>query len=249
MKENKGQFIGLYEPWLHPHEHEDHVEYLATSIDTITKWQLGYPNYAAFVGSYSGNSCWDVNLTSDYGTSAQAYLYSPVYTSATPFTQLKFKLRYEVEANYDGMHVEYTNDSGLTWNILGAYNDPNGINWYNATNVVSFGGACWTGYSNSWISAECNLANYGFVGNLQFRFVMHSDNFINYNGVSIDDFYLSNIGIVDLRSISTNTSTNGFSIGTNTGNIGITVSNLGSTVINSFILGYKLIKPISKPCF
>jgi hypothetical protein len=212
----------------------------ATSLDTITKWQLGYPNYAAFVGAYSGNSCWDVNLTSDYGTSAQAYLYSPVYTSATPFTQLKFKLRYEVEANYDGMHVEYTNDNGLTWNILGTYNDPNGVNWYNAPNVVSFGAACWTGYSNAWLSAEYNLANYGFVGNLQFRFVMHSDNFINYNGVSIDDFYLSNIGVVDLRAVSTNTSTNAFPIGFNTGNIGITVSNLGSTVINSFILGYKV---------
>jgi hypothetical protein len=29
-----------------------------TSADTLTRWQLGYPNFGLFVGAYSGNSCW-----------------------------------------------------------------------------------------------------------------------------------------------------------------------------------------------
>jgi hypothetical protein len=26
-RQNQGQLIGLYEPWLHPHEHEEHVHF------------------------------------------------------------------------------------------------------------------------------------------------------------------------------------------------------------------------------
>ena len=210
-----------------------------TSIDSATRWQLGYPNYAAFVGAYSGNSCWDINLTSDYGINAQAYLYSPVYYSSTPFTQLKFKLRHELEANYDGMHVEYTNDNGLTWNLLGTYNDIHGVNWYNAPSVISFSAPCWNGYSNGWLSAEYNLFHYGFIGNLQFRFVMHSDNAIVYNGASIDDFYLTNVGVTDLKIISTTSASTSITIGNPTGNIAVKITNQGSNIINSFVLGYK----------
>mmetsp|Transcript_19358 Transcript_19358/g.18697 ORF Transcript_19358/g.18697 Transcript_19358/m.18697 type:complete len:120 (+) Transcript_19358:257-616(+) len=27
IRANKGQLVGLYEPWLHPHEHEEHVHF------------------------------------------------------------------------------------------------------------------------------------------------------------------------------------------------------------------------------
>jgi hypothetical protein len=214
--------------------------WVASTVDPSTQWELGYPFYGGFIGAYSGNSCWDVNLTSDYGPNAQAYLYSPIYSSATPFTKLEFKLRYALETNFDGMHVEYTNDNGLTWNILGTYNDIHGVNWYNAPSVNSFSGACWEGTSNSWVNAEYNLFQYGFIGNLQFRFVMHSDNFINNNGVSIDDFYLSNIGFNDLKTISVTSSQNAYPFGTNTGNIGIKVTNQGTSVLSLLYIGYKL---------
>ena len=35
-KDNKGAFLNLYQPWLHPHEHHDHgVKYVDTGLDTM----------------------------------------------------------------------------------------------------------------------------------------------------------------------------------------------------------------------
>lgn len=210
----------------------------ASSIDTLTRWQLGYPNFGLFIGPYSGNNCWDVNLNSNYNVNAQAYLTTPTFYSATPYTQLKFKMRYELEPNYDGAHLEYSIDNGLTWGSLGGYLDANATNWYNSTNVVSYSAPCWNGTSTTWNNVEYNLSSFNLTGNLKFRFVMHSDNAINYNGVSIDDFFLTNASISDLKTLSVTTNTSSFPVGTNSGNIGITVMNAGSNIVNNFIIGY-----------
>jgi hypothetical protein len=179
-----------------------------------------------------------VNLNSNYDINAQAYLISPTFYSATPYTQLKFKMRYELEPNYDGGHLEYSIDNGVTWGSLGGYLDANGINWYNSTNVNSYPAPCWNGTSAVWNNVEYNLSSLNLTGNLKFRFVMHSDNAISYNGISIDDFFLTNASIADLKTTAVTVNTLSVPVGTNSGSIGITVMNAGSTPITSFIIGY-----------
>lgn len=153
-----------------------------------SQWQLGYPNYNATTGTHSGPNCWDINLNTAYTNNAAARLISPVFDfSTTTNATLSFWHNYNSENFWDGVRVDYTTD-GVTWQILGIQNDPNGVNWYNST-LNSSGQAGWSGTSGGWVKSEYDLALLNnVVGPVQFRFVFTSDGSVTTDGYSIDDF-------------------------------------------------------------
>lgn len=159
-----------------------------TSINPQTQWELGMPAFGLTSGTHSGVNAWDVNLTTAYQANAACRLISPVFDfSTTTNATLSFWHNYNSEGGWDGMRIDYTTD-GVTWQVLGVQNDPNGVNWYdqylNSSNQPG-----WAGSSGGWVKSEYDL---GFlnnvVGPVQFRFVFTSDGGWEIDGYSIDDF-------------------------------------------------------------
>jgi len=159
-----------------------------TSTNVVSQWELGMPAFGATSGTHSGPNAWDINLTTAYGNSAACRLISPVFDfSTTVSATLSFWQNRNTESGWDGVRVDYTTD-GVTWQILGVQNDPNGVNWYNSS-LLSSSQDGWSGNSNGWVKSEYDLALLNnVVGPVQFRFVFNSDPSIVYDGFSIDDF-------------------------------------------------------------
>jgi len=142
------------------------------------------------------NQVYATTLSGNYPNLAKAYLVSQCYdltTLANP--QISFKLAYDLEENWDILYVEYTTDSGLNWNVLGNM----GANWYNSdrtpitsgTDCNNCVGAQWTGTNATLSTYALSLSSLNTQSNVMFRFVFHSDEAVNNQGVIVDDFLIS----------------------------------------------------------
>ncbi len=163
-------------------------DWIDTAANVASQWELGMPAFASTSGTHSGPNAWDINLTTAYANNGACRLVSPVFDfSATTNATLSFWHNYNTEGFWDGVRVDYTTD-GITWQILGIQNDPNGVNWYNSL-LNSSGQAGWAGSSGGWVKSEYDLALLNnVVGPVQFRFVFTSDGSVVVDGYSIDDF-------------------------------------------------------------
>ena len=154
-----------------------------------TVWELGTPSYGVTNSAYSAPKAWDINLSTAYTNNATAYLYTQYFNFTTAVnTKMKFWLNYSVESSYDGLRLDYSIDSSVTWNTLGVMNDVNGINWYNDDIISSSTKPGWTTASSGWKKSEYKLNLLNNVPLVRFRFVFSSDGSGILDGFSIDDF-------------------------------------------------------------
>jgi len=159
-----------------------------TVNSTGSNWELGTPAYGVTTGAHSPINAWDINLYTAYSINASSYLYTPyIDFSTTQDANLSFWINYSTESCCDGISMEYSIDTGATWQKLGTQGDPLGINWY-TNNVSSANGDCWADNSNGWIKAEYDLSQFDSIAIVQFRYLFGSDVSVQYDGVSIDDF-------------------------------------------------------------
>jgi hypothetical protein len=161
-------------------------------------WERGIPSGTLLNSAASGTNVYGTNLSGNYSDSTKSYLISECYNlSALANPILKFKMAYDLEENWDVLYVQYSTDSGLNWNILGSASD---LNWYNSdrTNASSgisndcqnCPGAQWTGTNTTIQEYSYNLAALNNESNIIFRFVFHSDEYANQEGVIIDDLVI-----------------------------------------------------------
>ena len=158
-------------------------------------WERGIPSGTLLNTASSGTSVYATNLSGNYADNLKNYLVSECYNlSILANPVLKFNMAFDLEENWDIVYVEYSTDSGLTWNILGSATD---LNWYNSdrTNASSGAandcqncpGAQWTGTEATLQQYSHSLAALNSETNVIFRFVFHSDELVNQEGVVIDD--------------------------------------------------------------
>lgn len=212
-----------------------------TSSDTLSEWEFGTPNFAATTGAHSGINCWDINLNSAYGDSANCILYTPTFDiSGNIGPRISFWLNYNTENGWDGTRLEYTVDSGITWNVLGAVNDPYAINWYNSNSLNSSLLPGWMSSSLGWKKSEYTLFQLIGFQHVQFRFIFTSDPSVIGDGISIDDFSITTIipNDIELEFISTGLST--YAIGLTTDSILFSIRNKGTQNISNFNYEYSL---------
>lgn len=96
----------------------------------------------------------------------------------------------------DGFNIEYSDDGGSTWNLLGS--DSEGLNWYNDDNVTAIGSAGWDGNSGGWITAIIVLPS-SLSNNSQVMFRVHfesgttglGDNETVGLGIGFDNFIIT----------------------------------------------------------
>ena len=113
-----------------------------------TKWELGSPTYGSTNSVHAGSNCWDINLTTPYGSYANTKLLSPPFSySLLNPSELRCWVNYNTEFGADGVQLQYSFD-GFTFLPLGIFNDPKGTNWFDAANVTSFNGPAWCGTKN-----------------------------------------------------------------------------------------------------
>lgn len=142
------------------------------TVQSGTNWELGTPTTGFTQGAYSGSKCWDVNLNDVYGTYAECFLLSPIFDfSDVTLAHISFWTKYKTEYLWDYLTVQYTVDNGANWSYLPF---PNLINS--------------EGFIDKWIKSSLEVTDLSGFAEVQFRFVFISDNSINYDGYSIDDF-------------------------------------------------------------
>ncbi len=206
-----------------------------------TNWELGSPNFGLTNSTHSGTNCWDVNLDSAYGLNAYCTLESPEFNfSSVTNATFSFWQNRNTEASWDGFHMEYSLNQGISWVYLGYFQDPAGVNWYSNAILNSNSNAGWDGNSNGWIQSSYNLSAFNNISSVKFRYVFTSDGTFVVDGASIDDFKITLPLSKDANLIALNTPINRLSSGLNTGPLNVTLKNNGATTFNAYSISYKI---------
>ncbi len=209
------------------------------SLVSGSAWQLGAPAYGVTTGARSGQFAWDVELAMPYQNNSAAYLITPFFNlGGTSNAMLSFWQNRNTETGWDGTRMEYSAD-GITWNVLGGWLDPNGMNWYTSGSINSSGLPAWEGSSGGWVQSVYKLGVLGITGNIRFRFVFTSDTNVGYDGMSIDDFSLYllppyDAGVSNLPDLAFRQA------GSNVPPFAITVKNYGAQAFSSFSVSYQI---------
>ncbi len=149
----------------------------------------------------SGNNVYGTELGGNHADNIKSYLYSECYdfTNITSPT-IKFDLAFDLELDWDILYVEYSTDGGNNWIVLGTSSDPN---WYNSntlpgSNCLNCPGAQWTGTNATLQEYSYDLSAFEGESSVTFRFVFHSDQSVNQEGVILDNLTLSGtLGVYD----------------------------------------------------
>ena len=154
-------------------------------------WERGVPSGTLLNSAASGQNVYATNLDGNYSDQTNSYLISRCYDlSSIENPILKFNMAFDLEQDWDLMNVEYSLDSGNTWNILGAATDPD---WYNSdrlpngSDCFNCPGAQWTGTDSTMKEYSYDLAALTNENNFIFRFNFISDQSVNQEGIVIDD--------------------------------------------------------------
>ena len=148
-----------------------------------------------------GSNCWSTNPFNNYNKKDGAYCTSGA-VDMTYFTSMTFSvdLRYETEANYDGMNIYYSTDDFATMTLLGAVGS--GTNWFNSTNTIdgirdryrnntpaiSSDPSGWSGDNSAWQTATIPIpVALEAQPSVKFRVYFGADNSVHYDGVAFDN--------------------------------------------------------------
>ncbi|MCB0696749.1 MAG: S8 family serine peptidase, partial [Chitinophagaceae bacterium] len=174
-----------------------------------SSWAHGTPSAPKISAAYSGKKAWVTNLSGNYNDKENSYLYSPCFDiSGMEHPTFSSRIAVDIEncdfVLCDEAHLEFTTD-GDKWLRVGAYGE--GTNWYTDSNYQA-----WNVLDNTtWHQAEIALPD--SVGNIQLRYVFHSDEGASFEGLAIDDIRIYDLKLYtpdnSIISISPNPTDNG----------------------------------------
>lgn len=165
-------------------------------------WERGVPSGSVLNSASSGSNAYATILNGNHPDNQKSFLVTNCYDFSSIQTPvLKFQMAYDIEDDFDVLYVEYSLDTGENWNLLGSNSSL--PNWYNSNrtpnvnNCQNCPGGQWTGTNSTFAeyaydftvnaASETDLTN---ADNIMFRFVFHADEFVNQEGVVIDDFVI-----------------------------------------------------------
>lgn len=146
-------------------------------------WAWGTPTKAPFTAPPSGTKAWVTDLNFQYPINQSASLYSPFFdfsNSCTPtFT---WRMRYDVELDYDGLAVEVSTDN-VNWTKLTTINP--GYN--NSSTNSNMPPPQYSGDNGGWLTYTADLSAYSQEPMFRLRIRFESDYLVADNGVAIDN--------------------------------------------------------------
>lgn len=158
-------------------------------------WQRGIPTGTILNSASSGTQVYGTNLSGNHDNEIKSYLVSNCYNLTTVTNPvLRFNMAFDLEFNWDIVYVEYSVNSGETWQVLGTAADPN---WYNSNTPAGQNNTCyncpgaqWTGTSPFMQEYSYSLSPFTGESSFMVRFVFHSDQAVVQEGVILDDFVI-----------------------------------------------------------
>ena len=182
---------------------------------TYVSWDLGPPTGATINSTISGNNVWWTRKNSNsYFSNEKSAIYVPCYNlSGTNRPMVALDYFADLEANIDGVVLQYSVDGGIVWSIVGPLagqpNRDEGINWFNGISIPSrpgeqtIGQYGWTNESSGvkqagWKNARFNLDMIPLVerDQVRFRFALGSND-TNASNETFDGFALDNFLIAE----------------------------------------------------
>ena len=174
-----------------------------------SEWENGVASGNILNSNVTGSSkVYATNLNGDYGNNSTSYLYTGCYDlSTTNNPVVSFDMAFDIETNWDLLYMEYSINSGSSWNILGSATDPN---WYNSnrfpnnSNCYNCVGAQWTGtgVGNTFTNYSLPLNFLNNPSEVLFRFVLRTDGSVVDEGAVIDNFIVTGILSNETSTIS-----------------------------------------------
>ncbi len=170
-----------------------------TTGGSASDWSWGMPSKSVINKAGSGTKCWITgNLSGNfYNDNESSWLQSPCFDfSNITLPYISFFVNWDTEYSYDGAALQYSDNNGLSWQSVGAYNDASDcLNsaWYNTGNIrygVQAPGWSGTGNngSNGWLQAQHTMPYLAGKPNVLFRFVFGAGKIENnFNGFAVDD--------------------------------------------------------------
>ena len=159
-------------------------------------WQRGLASGITLNSTVNSTNVYGTNLSGNYADNTKSYLVSECFDLTTVSSPtLEFDMAFDLEQDWDIVYVEYSLDQGATWSLLGSSTD---VNWYNngltsGENETCYNcpGGQWTGVNTTMTHYTYNLSAFGTETNFIYRFVFHSDQAVNQEGVIIDNPIIS----------------------------------------------------------
>lgn len=162
--------------------------------EQVQLWQKGVSTKTLLNTLATGNQVYATNLSGNYSDSTTSYLVSQCYNlSQVVNPVVRFNLAFDLQNARDLLFMEYSTDLGTSWDTLGTASD---VNWYNSSSVPSpSGGGCvlcvgaqWSGRNLAFLEYSLPLNFLSNETNVIFRFVLKSNESLNYEGAIIDNF-------------------------------------------------------------
>lgn len=217
-------------------------------------WAYGTPSKLTISGAASGTKAWVTGGlgTTSYQDNADSWVESPCFdlsTLANPW--ITAQVWWNSESSWDGTVLEFTTNSGLTWNEIGAFGDP--FNWYTESSiygltVVGGTGNGWAGRaatsngSNGYVLAKHEIAALAGQTNVRFRIHFATDGSVTDDGFAFDNFVVADPPTVALGPDTTVciglTLNPGFTAGAYSWSNGDTTPTLAVTAPGTYSLAY-----------
>ncbi len=185
---------------------------------TNSTWVLGKPAKSIINSAASGTKSWVTSLTGSYSANEQSFVASPCFNmSSLTLPVAEMKIWWNCEFSMDGAVLQSSIDNGTTWQVVGAFGDPN--NWYTDNTINSGPGGQpaataqgWSGRnstnngSGGWVTAKHNLTGLGGQANVKLRIAFGSDNAGSDQGIAFDDFSIyehpvNDAGVTSITSL------------------------------------------------
>ncbi|MFC5270636.1 T9SS type A sorting domain-containing protein [Adhaeribacter terreus] len=214
-----------------------------TTSGANSSWALGTPAKAIITGAGGGTKAWATNLTGNYNNAEDSYVISPCFNlSGLLLPVVEMKIWWNSEASWDGTVLQSSIDNGATWQVVGAFGDPN--NWYtdnSLDNRVGGQSIGWAGVGpGMWVTAKHVLTGLGGQSNVRLRFAFGSDGSVNsYDGFAFDNFSIYNTPANDAGVSVINTPTTPITPGVSTP-VTVTVKNYGTSPLTSATIGFRV---------
>lgn len=169
---------------------------------TINSWAFGTPAKVTIVGAASAPNCWVTGglSTAKYGNFEQSAVTSPCFDFSTLVNpEIKMDVWWESQFSQDGAALFSSIDNGLTWQLVGGYNQT--WNWYNDNSIAGAPGGQnpasavgWSGTispisngSGGWKTCQRLLTGLGGQDSVKFRIAFGADNAGVDDGIAIDN--------------------------------------------------------------
>lgn len=174
---------------------ETSPDHFAAETISGTGWGKGNSAIAGKNGVNSGSNGWVTGLNvSNYSNLSESYLYTPTYNlSAAGTYTFSFYTKYIFEADYDGIRVEYSIDTGKTWLPLGTTVAANWYNFANTAGTTAFplGQAFFSATQASFAKKTYNISSLAGNNQVAFRFAFKTDGGVTAAGAVIDDMEIT----------------------------------------------------------